>query len=210
MVERISTTDGTEILNADAACKALPVYPPNSTRRAGTRRDVARDRDKIYPPVRAEINRVLTGQAPWPLFIYGPVGSGKTCAALCMLDAVEGHGVFYDANELRELVHQASFGDLRDDDGVAARPRKVNVVEVWRGWWLARLAVLDDIGVKSSVSDFALSTIKRAIDHRNGRPLVITSNRTPTQIQEMYDDRVASRCVAGTVVKMPGGDRRVE
>ena len=58
------------------------------------------------------------------------------------------------------------------------------------------------------VSDHHYETIKRCIDDRHGKPLVCISNLNMKELAGVYDDRVASRISAGTIV-VTEGDRRL-
>ena len=46
------------------------------------------------------------------------------------------------------------------------------------------------------------------MEWRRGKPLVITSNKSPEDIGAIYDDRILSRLSAGTVLEIVGPDRR--
>src|SRR5437868_6300640 len=51
---------------------------------------VQRSADLIDKDLRATINRLINGNEPWPLFLHGPAGTGKTAAALCLMDFAGG------------------------------------------------------------------------------------------------------------------------
>jgi DNA replication protein DnaC len=79
---------------------------------------------------------------------------------------------------------------------------------------LARLplVVFEEIGVGREASDFRLDVLLEVLDQRANspvRPFVVTSNLTPSQVEKVYDDRVSSRILAGTVFHLAGGDRRL-
>ena len=83
-----------------------------------------------------------------------------------------------------------------------------------RAWWdrysELKCVVLDELVSRDKVSDFGYGTVYRAIDRRHGKPLVVCSNGTLEIIGQVYDDRIASRLAAGTVIEMTGSDRRLE
>ncbi len=147
---------------------------------------------------------MVTGRSPWPLVMTGSAGTGKTCAALCLVDYA--HGRYWTAADLCDLLVRAQQGRLEWSNcgyGGTHWPE-----HVW-GWVAgASVLALDEIGTRT-VSDFAYETVKRVIDEREGKPLVVVSNLTLEALARVYDDRVVSRLAAGTVVEMAGRDRRV-
>lgn len=138
----------------------------------------------------------------------GPAGTGKTCAALALLDIVDGARKFWVAADMLEELIACQKGELTRGE------RNVNMQEFWDGWRNAALAVLDEIGGRERVSDFHYETIKRAIDFRESRPAIFISNlpldsRDSGSIRSIYDDRIASRLAGGTVIRFTGRDRRL-
>ena len=153
--------------------------------------------------LRTQINCCVTGRQPWPLLIYGSVGTGKTVAAILLCVTV-GRGCLYRTlsgrcEELADAMRGQCFNEVRN--------REVTVSEL-RCWWReSPLTVLDEIGGRSP-SDFQCETLQRSVDDRDGRPCVFISNHGPDVIADMFDDRVASRLCCGTVVQVCGEDRR--
>lgn len=67
--------------------------------------------------------------------------------------------------------------------------------------------VFDDIGIKAatdSMNDALLEVIKA----RQGKPTVFTSNLSPQQLSEVYDDRVVDRICAGHSIEFKGKSQR--
>lgn len=155
-------------------------------------------------PLREQVRKLVKGEAPWPLFLHGPAGTGKTCAALCLLDLAGGH--YWTAGELCEALIQAQQGAyfLAWD-----MMRPCSPFRLWQALGQTTLMVLDELGLRDKVSDFHYETVKRVLDVREGKPLVCLSNLTLAQLGRVYDDRVASRLGAGTVVGLDGDDRRL-
>ncbi|MDM8008614.1 MAG: hypothetical protein QUV05_20945 [Phycisphaerae bacterium] len=147
---------------------------------------------------------MIMARAPWPLFIFGGVGTGKTCACLCLLDAAGGGCHFKTFPELCNDIIAAGKGDLWNDN----TGYRMSVHDYWHVWRNSRLTVLDEIGARQQVSDFAYETLKLAIDTREGKCCVFTSNIGPDDLARIYDDRIASRLTTGTVLELGGADRR--
>lgn len=140
--------------------------------------------------------------AGWPLVLIGDVGSGKTCAALCLLDRC-GNRRYRTVAEVCEELIEIQAG--RREHG----QQQDTVVRWWTRWREAGLTVLDELGSRDRVSDFQYETVKRAIDERRDGPAIFISNLSLDRLEKVYDDRVASRLAAGTVIQFAGADRRI-
>jgi len=81
-----------------------------------------------------------------------------------------------------------------------------------RQWWdhLVRipLLVLDDVGLREVNNEFQMETLFLALEAREGKPLICTSNLREEEIEERYNDRIRSRLCSGTVFELRGRDRR--
>jgi DNA replication protein DnaC len=81
-----------------------------------------------------------------------------------------------------------------------------------RGLAAAPLFVFDEIGVAREASDFRLDLLLDVLGARCDdpvKPFVVTSNRTPSDIERhVYDGRVADRILCGTVFRLDGRSRR--
>lgn len=136
----------------------------------------------------------MSGRAAWPLFLHGPAGTGKTCAALCVCDRVE-YAQFWTPEELADGIVRGGMDDA------------------WRRLRECDLAVLDELGARERVGDLHYQAVKRFADCReeNGRRVAVyVSNVRPERISDLYDDRVASRLLCGTWFELAGKDRRLQ
>lgn len=180
------------------ACSSGPViyHRPN----------IYRSKHLLDDRVREAFNGLVAGRKPWPLFLFGDVGTGKTCAALALLDMTMGQ--FWDLPDLVETLNAARNGEVRSPDG----GYYTSPGDVWETWGTCKVATLDEIGTRTKPTDFQYEVLRRAIDVRlNGRlPLVCVSNMSLEQIARQYDDRVASRMASGTVLEVRGNDRRLD
>jgi chromosomal replication initiation ATPase DnaA len=169
---------------------------------------VRRSLAEVDPELNAVFGELCAGRSPWPLLLHGAAGRGKTCAALCLLDHARG---WYRAlpDLLDEVIAvqkgQAVTKGLVNEGG----GQLVTVPAFWKEVGSTPLFVLDELGCRDSVSDHHYQTVKRLLDVRECRPLVVISNLSPEAIERLYDDRVASRLAAGTVVELFGDDRRL-
>ncbi len=155
--------------------------------------------DRSLRSVEAELLRVLenlaAGRLIWPLLLWGRPGRGKTCAALALAD-VTATAVYTTADGL------ASMTINRDGAEVDAEFDHIGTKQ---------LAILDELGTRDKVGDLAYSVVKRFADVREqqaGRVAIYISNVAPNELSGLYDDRLASRLLCGTVFELTGADRR--
>lgn len=161
----------------------------------------ARELGRIAPRLRLAIRSAVRGESPWPLVLSGRAGVGKTCAALCLLD--HAGGLYFTAGGLADAAIQASKGTLRTPGGGSVGP-----AALWAEIGSTALVVLDELGARERVSDWHYEQVKRLLDDREGKPLIVVTNLKLAEVTQLYDDRVASRLSAGTVVGVDGPDQR--
>lgn len=138
---------------------------------------------------------LVRGIAPWPLYLYGPPGVGKSSAALALLDCVR-DGQYQTAGGLTRRVLAGYNGGPRVDWGLLA-PQK------------CELFVLDELGVRrAAVSDTHYECVQEVLDAREDHPLVLISNLDLQTLATVYDTRIADRCGAGTLFELAGDSRR--
>jgi DNA replication protein DnaC len=145
--------------------------------------------DLVDSGLRAVFRRLVTAEAPWPLFLYGDVGTGKTAAALCLCDHVENS--YY--RTVRALAdNRMSKGDDLSHIGTV------------------RLAVLDEIGAREKVGDLFYDVVKDFLEarERHHHVAVYISNLDVQTVASLFDDRVADRLACGTVFQLSGVSRR--
>jgi len=141
--------------------------------------------------------KLLEGTAKWPLYLHGSAGSGKTCALRLLVALVSRskYDTFHDF-----LVTLREYGSGKFSDA--------NELTIWNRYRKDfDLTVIDEVGSRTP-SDFQYETMCRLLDAREDKPFVVASNLTLMELSKLYDDRVSSRCGAGTVYKMAAGDRR--
>lgn len=174
---------------------------PMVTALPGMRRSI----DEIDAGVQRVLRSVVCGESPWPLFLQGPAGCGKTCAALCLLDYAG--GLYYTVPQLCADLIASQQGKLEFGDW---EPRKLWLPEFWLRIAKQKLVVLDEMGARGTVTDHHYEAVERMLDERWRLPLVCVSNLGADAVAKLYDDRVLSRLLCGTVVALEGKDRRLE
>jgi DNA replication protein DnaC len=136
------------------------------------------------------------------LVLLGEAGAGKTCAALLLAKFAKTLVFFSRYRDWCDRLRWAKRGELQSLSGF-----RLSEVEVWDEWRRAQFAVLDDIGARREISDHAYEALIGALDRREGMPTVYTSNLSLEEFGRSYDDRVASRLSAGTLVYVEGDQR---
>jgi hypothetical protein len=121
------------------------------------------------------------------------------------------HAGFVDVRDLPRLRIGSDRGDYTwSRDGNSGT---VNWESLERSLKAAPLFVFDEIGVAKEATDFRLDLLLAVLGARCDhpvKPFIVTSNRTPREIaQVVYDGRVASRILCGTVVNLGGDDLRM-
>jgi predicted ATPase len=178
----------------------------------------------VRPDLLETLRGLVAGQLPWPLYLWGDPGTGKTSAALALLDLVGPEPVggkrpdvirdwaagFVEVRHLPRIcigADQLRFQWSRD--GLSG---DVTRESLDRALATAPLFVFDELGVAREASDFRLDLLLDVLGSRCDdpvKPFVVTSNRSPEEIeQKVYDGRVASRVLCGTVFNLNGPDRR--
>jgi hypothetical protein len=177
-----------EAMPASSSSKVILKMIPASRR---LRPKCPRRMGQIDPKLLGIIRRLCLGDSPWPLFLFGHAGSGKTSAALCVCD-IAATACFFEPEQVVDGV-------------IAGDPP-------WDAIRQKDLAVLDEIGARERVSDVHYRAVKQFADEREihaNRVAIYVSNISPDVLVDLYDDRVASRLLCGSIFKTSDKDRRV-
>jgi len=140
---------------------------------------------------------LVTGKRPWPLYLHGPAGVGKTRATLCLCDFVKGSAY-------------ATLAECCD-----AKMAK-GIFSPWENGLFGHvtcLFVLDEIGMRLKTGDLEFSVITEIWEYRERHCAgvgIYVSNLTPKDLHKLYDDRIASRLLCGTIWRLDGEDRRMK
>lgn len=132
------------------------------------------------------------------LLLVGPVGTGKTHAAIAALRlAVQVPGTV--------VWHLATCSQMLED----FRPGGTDDAEA--RYLRSDILIIDDLTMVKTNSEWAVEQIYRVINERrnNGRITVLTSNAPPMQLKELLNEQIVSRIVQRcTVIALTGADRR--
>lgn len=168
----------------------------------------------VRPDLQEVFRALCRGIQPWPLFLHGEQGRGKTAAALALLDSVAAvrRGPLLEGGRETWLPNTAYYYTVGDLTELAMRQYRDLTAYDWTQISVeaCQLVVLDELGTRKTVSDTHYDAVQRVLDIRENRPLILISNLDIAAIEEVYDARIASRCAGGTVFELKGCDRRIE
>jgi DNA replication protein DnaC len=152
-----------------------------------------------------------TGDAPTSLFLWGPLGVGKTHSAWRAARRWVGRqfvGSYRGTPVVQVWRSTALFDALRPDDN-GGTPK-----QLMRALQTADLLYIDDIAAaRVSPTGWTQERLYEIFDERyiNRRSVLITSDVRPNQISHIVGERVTSRAAEifrGGVVHLGGADRR--
>ena len=151
-------------------------------------KSLPREWSMVVEPLRRLFVELAIGRKPWPLYLYGPIGHGKTRAVLAFCDRVA-YSRYWTVDDVM--------------DGIVFREPP------WRSF-RTDLAILDELGLPrpGNAADFDYSAVKQFTDWRECRPVIYLSNHGPEEIERIYDERLQSRLTSGTVYELVDRDRR--
>lgn len=137
---------------------------------------------------------------PRGLCLWGGVGAGKTrLAATAAWKRMEaGWHVRWVSMPILIAQLGAAFANKERQDAISALTGEGALI-------------IDDLD-KVKPSEWAINQVFAAIDTRiqAGAPILITTNKRPTEIGEQYGDAVMSRVAGLEVLELPGRDGRIE
>jgi len=144
----------------------------------------------------------------WPLYLWGNTGRGKTCAAALAYATWQPTAYWASLAELCETLKTFNINQTQ-----VIQTRSGQVEMTYAGFWkklrTIGLVVIDEIGTRDAAAH-RYDAMLRLLDERVGCPLILTGNLNPAkQLGQVYDDRIHSRILAGTLLEVTGTDRRV-
>lgn len=150
------------------------------------------------PAVLNWVNRLIAeGRTDW-LMLVGPVGTGKTHAAIAALRMA--------VRVPRTVVWQlATAAQMLDD----FRPSGLDDADA--RYLRSDILVIDDLTMVKTNTEWAIEQLYRVINDRriNGRLTIITTNEPPVRLKELLNEQIVSRIVQSCdVIVLTGADRR--
>ncbi len=137
------------------------------------------------------------------VFMYGPVGTGKTFAMAAMI-----RKYIYEGYHCERINFDDFCVKVRSTMSPAAKKTEWEMIEPLKQ--IDKLFI-DDLGIRSKLeTDFAYVTFYSLLNKRQERmlPSFISSNKTIEKLGQSFDARVASRLQTALIIEMRGEDRR--
>lgn len=156
------------------------------------------DFSKLPKDVREKIEKVKETRRG--LYIWGPVGTGKTYAAYAILKKLGDMGIRGNLHTSPELMDM-----LRDDYGHKDTYNLERLLDN-RG-----VLIIDDLGAEKA-SDWVTETLHKIVDkrYREVLPTIITSNFDLGELAGRVGDRIPSRLAEMCdLIRLEGEDRRL-
>lgn len=143
----------------------------------------------------------------WPIYLHGEIGVGKTCIAALAYSSSKLPGRFFTASEFLSLLMT-----IRREGKTVLPGSQYEVGEkgFWQSWVDSPpFLVIDDVGIREP-TDPQREAIFQLVDRRGLKPTIYTSNLGAGELAALYkDDRIASRLLRGTSLRLDGPDRRL-
>lgn len=147
-------------------------------------------------------------QSQWPLYLFGQQGRGKTCLAALLHQVWPARAVWYDVAELLANVKVCRRDGSVDVAGSDGRAFEFSEAALFDRLANAGLLTIDDLGIRTP-TDVDVEILTRAVNARAGKPLIVTSNLRPDELNVAFGARLASRLLAGVPLCLTGSDRRL-
>lgn len=128
----------------------------------------------------------------FPIYIHGDTGTGKTSLAGLLYQNAESPVWRRCDDFLLSLATTRSDASFRVEQTKATH---------------CSCLFLDDIGLRTPTESMQ-QILFDLLEMRKSKPTVITSNHSPEDLALVYDDRITSRILAGTILMLSGCDRR--
>jgi DNA replication protein DnaC len=156
--------------------------------------------DDLDQDVREKLLGLAYGQ---DVFVYGPVGTGKTYSMAALL-----RYYVYEGFECWRINFDDFCVQVRSTMGPASKQTEYELIEPLKE--IDKLFI-DDIGLRSKQeTDFAYVTLYSILNKRQERslPTFVSTNKSIEQLGQSFDSRIASRLQTALIIEMTGADRR--
>ena len=156
--------------------------------------------DDLDQRVQDKLKALKYGQ---DVFMFGPVGTGKTYAMAALLR----HYV-YEGYECYRINFDEFCVKVRATMSLAVKETEWELTEPLKT--IDKLFI-DDLGLRSKQeTDFAYVTLYSLLNKRQERrlPTFISSNKSIDKLGQQFDARIASRLQTAQVIEITGNDRR--
>lgn len=166
---------------------------------------VEADPNQIAPALRHLLQRAIN-KAAFPVYLWGEAGRGKTSAMAAVYCGWPEHAIWL---RLATFVSQIQECRRSGQIVVPGGCNQIGESTLWRSRVESpSLLCVDDVGL-TSPTESQFGIIYELVDRRGQRPVIYTSNLSPSRLQQTYDGRIFSRMLRGVAVEVTGTDRRM-
>ena len=147
--------------------------------------------------------KLLSLEAGRDVFMFGPVGTGKTYAMAALI-----RHYIYAGYEVERVNFDDFCVQVRATMSPASKKTEWDLIEPLKD--IDKLFI-DDLGIRGKQeTDFSYVTLYSILNKRQERqlPTFLSSNKTLAQLGQSFDARIASRLSAALIIEMTGPDRR--
>ncbi len=139
------------------------------------------------------------------VFIFGPVGTGKTYAMAALI-----RRYVYEGYDCERINFDDFCVQVRSTMSPASSRTEWEYIEPLKD---VDKLFIDDLGLRSKLeTDFSYVTLYSILNKRQERrlPTFVSSNKSAEQLGRTFDARIASRLSAAVIIEMTGRDKRRE
>lgn len=145
----------------------------------------------------------------WPLYLWGPTGTGKSCAAAVAYRQWRPSATWMSLSELCDLLKAFGVSPIQTIQS-GGQAVEITLAKFWTRLRDQGLVVVDEIGTREATAH-RYDAFRDLLEIRKGKPLIVTGNLDPSdKLGEIYDERIQSRISAGVLMEVKGGDRRIQ
>jgi len=137
------------------------------------------------------------------VFMFGPVGTGKTHAMAAMI-----RHYTYEGYQVERINFDDFCVQVRSTMSPASKRTEWDLIEPLKE---VDKLFIDDLGLRGKQeTDFSYVTLYSILNKRQERrlPTFVSSNKNIEKLGQSFDARIASRLSAALVIEMTGRDRR--
>jgi DNA replication protein DnaC len=156
--------------------------------------------DDLEGDVREKLLALGTGQ---DVFVFGPVGTGKTYAMAAMI-----RHYTYEGYECERINFDDFCVQVRSTMSPASQKTEWDLIDPLKD---VDKLFIDDLGLRGKQeTDFSYVTLYSILNKRQERRLstFISSNKSIEKLGQSFDARIASRLSAAVSIEITGCDRR--
>jgi len=156
--------------------------------------------ESLDEQVREKLLALESGQ---DVFMFGPVGTGKTHAMAAMI-----RHYTYEGYQVERINFDDFCVQVRSTMSPASRKTEWDLIEPLKD---VDKLFIDDLGLRGKQeTDFSYVTLYSILNKRQERrlPTFVSSNKNIEKLGQSFDARIASRLSAALAIEITGRDRR--